>query len=81
MYLVLDISSLLKFVREYVRVHKTIAVLRWQVSAAHSYELRTSLVDRSSLVIRRLVCYLLRFHSKFGEIVNKIIKKVLPKLI
>ena len=52
MYLVLDISSLLKFVREYVRVHKTIAVLRRQVSAAHSDELRTSLVDRSSLVIR-----------------------------
>jgi hypothetical protein len=74
MNLVLDISSLLEFVREYVRLHKPVIILRRQVSATHTNELRTSLVDSSSLVNRYLVCCLLRFHSKFGVIVNKIIK-------
>ena len=74
MNLVLDISSLLEFVREYVRLHKPVVIMRRQVSATHTDELRACLVDSSSLVNRYLVCYLLRFHSKFGEIVNKIIK-------
>ena len=79
-YLVLDISSLLKFVREQVWVHKGIAVLRWQVSATQTYQLWTSLVDGSAQVIRQLVCYLLRFHSKFWKFDNKIINS-LAKLI
>jgi hypothetical protein len=39
MYLVLDISTLLEFVREKACVHQTVVVLTRQISATHTYDL------------------------------------------
>ena len=52
MYLVLDISALLKFMRKQVRVHESVAILRRQISPTQPDQLRASLVDWSASLVK-----------------------------
>ena len=67
MHHVLDISSLLKLVREHLRIDSTASIYWWEVGSVNADQLRTGLINGLNLldgVLRQLIKTLSCFHYR-----------------